>query len=120
MKAPKPIARHILISAQPVAPTSSDASTLKSEPRESYPMDVLTHRFMPYGSQDPIEGDEVVSMDVDAVEVGKIKSPENTERSPKKESTPAATKKTKGKKRKGEGDAETPTAKKVKKAKTSS
>ncbi|KAF8894840.1 hypothetical protein BD779DRAFT_1382818, partial [Infundibulicybe gibba] len=55
--APKPIARHLVISAQPARATmgSSDNSrkmeTLHQNPvRESHPKELLKHRFMPYGS----------------------------------------------------------------------
>ncbi|KAF7777857.1 hypothetical protein Agabi119p4_3929 [Agaricus bisporus var. burnettii] len=55
--APKPIARHILVSAQPAQPTTtstdSDSPTemvYTNPPRENYPPELLTHRFMPYGS----------------------------------------------------------------------
>ncbi|XP_006458667.1 hypothetical protein AGABI2DRAFT_176923 [Agaricus bisporus var. bisporus H97] len=55
--APKPIARHILVSAQPARPTTtstdSDSPTemVYTNPlRENYPPELLTHRFMPYGS----------------------------------------------------------------------
>jgi hypothetical protein len=53
--APKPIARHIIISAQPAQPSTTIDSasteiTLTNPPREKYPPELLTHRFMPYGS----------------------------------------------------------------------
>jgi len=56
-KAPKSIARHIVISAQDVLPNSdssvtaaSDSSrTYQNTPRPSYAKGLLKHRFMPYG-----------------------------------------------------------------------
>ena len=52
--APKPFARHIVISAQPVLPTpeaTSEPPTFKSIPREQHPRELLKHKFMPYGSK---------------------------------------------------------------------
>ncbi|KAF7353838.1 hypothetical protein MVEN_01069400 [Mycena venus] len=64
--APTPIARTIVMSAQPVKPTpdpsaasSSNARAVyKNPPRESHPQELLTHRFLPYGAADPTEGSE--------------------------------------------------------------
>lgn len=110
--APKPITRHIVISAQSVLPTpdssesTSDSSRIfQNPPRQYYAKELLKHRFLPYGSQAP--GDEELAlMDVD-IERGK-------ERPLPVESQLNEGKKGKGKKRKG--DEETP--KKSKKAKT--
>ncbi|OCH88236.1 hypothetical protein OBBRIDRAFT_827243 [Obba rivulosa] len=105
-QAPKPIARHLIISAQPTLPTPAHSSssegsiTHQNPPRHSYPKEVLKHRFAPIGSLAPT-GD--AAMDVDELapaskpDAGKDASAEP----PKK-------------KRKGEGE---PT-KKSKKAKT--
>ncbi|KAF5349666.1 hypothetical protein D9756_008960 [Leucocoprinus leucothites] len=59
--APKPISRHLIISAHPPEPTPSEtapstttttgsATKYKNPPRQKYPSELLTHRFMPYGS----------------------------------------------------------------------
>ncbi|EGO21940.1 hypothetical protein SERLADRAFT_441157 [Serpula lacrymans var. lacrymans S7.9] len=54
--APKPIARHIVVSAHEssVAQTQTgphSATISQNPPRHSYPKDVLKHCFMPYGSR---------------------------------------------------------------------
>ncbi|KAJ3570327.1 hypothetical protein NP233_g4478 [Leucocoprinus birnbaumii] len=53
--APKPISRHLILSARPPEPSTSEnvgSSTMqhKNPPRQKYPPEVLKHRFMPYGS----------------------------------------------------------------------
>ncbi|KAG6897873.1 hypothetical protein C0992_009671 [Termitomyces sp. T32_za158] len=49
--APRPIARHLVVSAQPAAPASpAPVRPYARPPRESYPKEVLTHSFKPYGS----------------------------------------------------------------------
>ncbi|KAI0373188.1 hypothetical protein BV20DRAFT_962986 [Pilatotrama ljubarskyi] len=68
-QAPKPISRRLVISARPTLPTpqsSPEASPASHEnpPRPKYPKELLTHRFMPLGSQAPVEDD--TAMDVDA------------------------------------------------------
>jgi hypothetical protein len=57
LSAPRPIARHLIVSAQlPESSTFETSSTVaatrvnKNPPREKYPEDLLTHRFLPYGS----------------------------------------------------------------------
>ncbi|KAG5351048.1 hypothetical protein C0989_008181 [Termitomyces sp. Mn162] len=69
--APKPIARHLVVSAQAVAPTPDPASTSPAQiqpytrpPRENYPKDVLTHSFQPYGSLSG-KSEDKNKMDVD-------------------------------------------------------
>ena len=72
MVAPKPVARHIVVSAQPVLPTPEHTaeSTLdptpvyNNPPRQVYPKELLKHRFMPYGSETPVDK-TVDDMDVD-------------------------------------------------------
>ena len=50
--APKPIARHLVLSAQDVLPGSSDSNQkYQNPPRQSYSQDVLTHQFTPFGSR---------------------------------------------------------------------
>ncbi|KAK2460684.1 hypothetical protein APHAL10511_007154 [Amanita phalloides] len=54
--APKPISRHVIITAQPAhaqpAAEGGEApvTILQNPPRHSYPPELLKHRFMPYGS----------------------------------------------------------------------
>ncbi|KAL0947716.1 hypothetical protein HGRIS_013801 [Hohenbuehelia grisea] len=109
-RAPKPIARHLVLSAQPVTPAPSPSGdavapmVYQNPPRHSYPKELLKHHFMPYGSAiGSGSGDRDEGMDVDM------------EAAPPPES-PKAEKKTKTKKRKVE--AEPPSPKKTKKAKT--
>src|ERR1700761_6562944 len=54
--APKPVTRHLVVTARPPEPTRpgpgdgvSDPATFQNPPREAYPDEVLTHRFRPYG-----------------------------------------------------------------------
>ncbi|KAJ6606156.1 hypothetical protein DFH09DRAFT_1119463 [Mycena vulgaris] len=118
--APTPIARTIVMAAQAVKPTPDPSNAdspngrpvYKNPPRESHPIELLKHKFMPYGSTVDIpDGDAgtPAPMEVD----GEVLVPD----------TPAKvkgeSKKSKGKKRKGEGEADE-TPKKVKKAKTTS
>ncbi|KAJ7215305.1 hypothetical protein B0H12DRAFT_1154665 [Mycena haematopus] len=132
--APASIARTIVMAAQPVKPTPdlSGASSSSSRPvhtnlpRESYPLESLTHRFVPYGAADAAGGGDdgpgraTTPMEVDA-EVLVPETPETapkTNKSSKKEKKEKEDdKKLKGKKRKGE-DGQSP--KKPKKAKTAS
>ncbi|KAF8191621.1 hypothetical protein K438DRAFT_1590853 [Mycena galopus ATCC 62051] len=130
-----PIARTVVMAAQPVKPTPPEgASTFSSNgkpvhtnpPRESHPIELLSHRFVPYGAADATEGSErgperaTTPMDVDA-EVLVPETPETvskTKKNGKKEKEKDDEKKTKGKKRKGEEEGQSP--KKPKKAKTTS
>ncbi|ESK85196.1 proteophosphoglycan ppg4 [Moniliophthora roreri MCA 2997] len=53
--APRPIARHLVVSAPAVTPSTPEDGEetpiqLKNPPRHSYPKELLTHRFVPYGS----------------------------------------------------------------------
>ena len=142
--APKPFARHLVIAAQavvpsPIAPSESgpdpETGKYKSVPRQRYPAELLKHRFMPYGSVggvdesvvDPVNGEDL-SMDVDVEEVSSPKKQkkvddkkdEAVKEKDTKKSPVVETKKSKGKKRKGDTDVTgTPTPKKSKKAKTS-
>jgi hypothetical protein len=115
--APKPIARHLVLSAQDVIPTpdpsvpvaADSARTHQNPPRQSYPEEALKYRFMPYGSL--VANDDATSaheMDID-MEVDGEKGIERGDETPGKK-----LKDSKGKKRKVEGD----TPKKSKKAKT--
>ncbi|KAJ7084847.1 hypothetical protein B0H15DRAFT_383168 [Mycena belliarum] len=118
---PTPIARTIVLSAQAVKPTPDSSaanfpnapSVYKNPPRERYPSELLTHKFMPCGSLVG-EGDRVgtpAALEVD----GEVLVPDTPVK------TKSESKKPKGKKRKGEGDAvdgEPP--KKTKKVKTAS
>ncbi|KAI0927870.1 hypothetical protein AcW1_005281 [Taiwanofungus camphoratus] len=79
-QAPKPIARHLVVTARPALPTlessleqstSNSASPVcKNPPRPRYPRELLKHRFMPLGSLAPTADsvDSPESMDVDQVE----------------------------------------------------
>jgi hypothetical protein len=132
--APTPIARTIVMAAQPVKPTPDPSATTsssnarpvyKNPPRESHPTELLTHKFTPYGAADA-DAEEgparaTTPMEVDA-EVLVPETPEPAAKSKKggkkeKEKDKGDDKKSKGKKRKGE-EGESP--KKPKKAKTAS
>ena len=116
--APKPIARHLVVSAKDISPTpnssiqavSDSARTYQNPPRQSYPKELLKHRFMPYGSL--IGNDDsgaTQDVDVDMEADGEKGTTAQEGASPEKKP-----KELKGKKRKVEGD----TPKKSKKAKT--
>ncbi len=67
MVAPKPIARHLVLAAQPVKPTpltKNSTESFKNPQRPSYPKELLKHRFMPYGSK--TSADDNLRMDIDA------------------------------------------------------
>ncbi|GLB35591.1 putative DNA-directed RNA polymerase I subunit RPA34.5 [Lyophyllum shimeji] len=126
--APKPIARHMVVSAQPVAPSSDPSSTVPIQPhprppRECYPPEVLKHKFQPYGSLSGAKearAAEEGQMDVE-VPTTQPEPPSPTQKKIKRskaDSPEVDTKKTKGKKRKGDGG-EAPPEKKQKKPKTS-
>ncbi|KAI5898992.1 uncharacterized protein SCHCODRAFT_02603914 [Schizophyllum commune H4-8] len=67
--APKPIARHLVLSAREVQPTApQSAIPLQNPPRQSYPEEMLTHKFMPYGSLVATGDDEDVAMDEPSAE----------------------------------------------------
>lgn len=69
LAAPKPIARHLVISAQDVIPTASNSTqTYQNPPRQSYPKEVLKHQFTPYGSgtgEDAVSASQDNTMNVD-------------------------------------------------------
>ncbi|KIJ92069.1 hypothetical protein K443DRAFT_114158 [Laccaria amethystina LaAM-08-1] len=143
--APKPFACHLVIAAQavvpsPITPSESgpdpETGKYKSVPRQRYPAELLKHRFMPYGSvggvDESVVNGEDVAMDVDVEEVPSPKKQKKVDDRKKdeavkekdtKKSPVVETKKSKGKKRKGDADEDvtaTPVHKKSKKAKTSS
>ncbi|KAH7928156.1 hypothetical protein BV22DRAFT_1083499 [Leucogyrophana mollusca] len=106
--APKPIARHIVISAPPVTPSEHEHITHQNPPRPSYPKEVLKHCFIPYGAQQESAAALPTADDV-----------EMDDPTPEGKSTPAGkgkehkTKESKGNKRRIEGE----TPKKAKKPK---
>ncbi|KAF9453712.1 hypothetical protein P691DRAFT_719171 [Macrolepiota fuliginosa MF-IS2] len=132
---PKPITRHIIVSAQPPQPTSPDSSTSttmhQNPPRHKYPSELLTHQFMPYGSLvDSDKVSDLVMMEVDNNVTTQLDVDEKEGKKTKKKKNKTEVgadgegvekEKKKSKKRKGE-DAEAADApvKKSKKAKTSS
>ncbi|KAJ7778781.1 hypothetical protein DFH07DRAFT_795997 [Mycena maculata] len=122
--APTPIARTIVMSAQEVKPTPDPTNstspnarpTYKNPPRESHPKELLTHKFMPYGSIVESEpGRARTPMEIDSEPRVLVPETPRTE-------IPQTVTKVKGdkksKKRKGEEVGESP--KKPKKAKTTS
>lgn len=109
--APKPVTRHLVVTARPAEPTRpapgdavSDPATFENPPREAYPDAVLTHRFRPYG--DPGEPPQPSPEDQIDLEVEDKHAEEEGAKEKEKE---------RRKKRRGEAG-ESP--KKVKKAKT--
>ncbi|KAL1685270.1 hypothetical protein GGG16DRAFT_66650 [Schizophyllum commune] len=67
--APKPITRHLVLSARELQPTApQSAIPLQNPPRQSYPEEMLTHKFMPYGSLVATGDDEDVAMDEPSAE----------------------------------------------------
>ncbi|KAH9914455.1 uncharacterized protein B0H18DRAFT_1045048 [Fomitopsis serialis] len=74
-QAPQPIARHIVVTAKPEAPTpvadANDAedTLYKNPPRPRYPLEVLKHRFMPLGSLASTGAPDAMDVDLDVVPV---------------------------------------------------
>ncbi|KAG2020990.1 hypothetical protein CC2G_006268 [Coprinopsis cinerea AmutBmut pab1-1] len=139
--APKPIARRLVLSAQPVSPTQAEPQTLpdrdpstqkyKNPPRPSYPNELLKHAFKPYGSNTTtVNGDtreeEDGSMDVDVnAQTPSTKPSTKTDAKPDPEPKKSKDKEKKGKKRKVASDETTveedaAPKKKSKKSKSSS
>ncbi|TFK45536.1 hypothetical protein OE88DRAFT_1740222 [Heliocybe sulcata] len=111
---PKTVSRHIIITSKSILPTpepSSDSSSseLKSVPRQRYSSELLTHRFMPYGSLTVPGGSDKDTMDVDA-----LQAPPSTQ-VPRDPAAESLTEEKKRKKRKGDGEGDA--SKKTKKAK---
>jgi hypothetical protein len=111
-QAPKPIARHLVIVAQPVTPAPE--TTIKTEVtersgRQKYPKELLKHRYIPYGSSTNRVTEE--SPDAEMLMVSAADEP--TEPVIKVEETP----KKKEKKRKGGPSLTESVAKKTKKIK---
>ena len=110
--APKPITRHLVLSGKDVEPTLdpiTNTNLYQNPPRQSYPNELLKHRFMPYGSLVGTGGVKNDKMEVDGEdEVSQVRKGESTGTSPK------GSKDAKVKKRKVKGDS----PKKSKRAKT--
>jgi len=74
-QAPESIARHIVVTAKPEAPTpvadANDAedTIYKNPPRPRYPLEVLKHRFMPLGSLAPTDAPDAMDVDLDVAPV---------------------------------------------------
>ncbi|KAF6758224.1 hypothetical protein DFP72DRAFT_888419 [Ephemerocybe angulata] len=113
--APKGIARHLVLAAQPVVPTAPESILPKNEstgkyqnpPRQSYTEDWLTHSFAPIGSHTTVPASEDDKMELEY---------------PPEEQVVPSPKKSKSKKRKGasaENVEDAPAPKKVKKSKAS-
>ncbi|KAH9948141.1 hypothetical protein B0H21DRAFT_690642 [Amylocystis lapponica] len=130
-QAPKPVARHIVVSARPALPTPEPSSepsasgssppVYKNPPRPRHPTELLKHRFMPMGALAPVEGaaHSPDSMDLDQVEqlIGDTQDEDESPIKISQKSTPSfGENKAIGhaKKRKGDGDG----MKKAKKSKT--
>lgn len=101
--APKEIARHLVVSAQPsrASPPEHPSILHQNPPRPSHPKELLKHHFVPCGAKPPINSDHA-SMDTDGQAEGGVAgssfggSPRKTKESMVKES--------KSTKRKVEGD----------------
>ncbi|KAJ3506952.1 hypothetical protein NLJ89_g6571 [Agrocybe chaxingu] len=130
--APKPITHHIVIAAKAVTPTppiDAGAMQYKNPSRHSYPNEVLKHKFMPTGSMVDVMNshtEDVVMADIETTSTPEQPSPKKIHNKflasvePEHE-VEKYTKKSKGKKRKGDvaDTLETP-AKKSKKSKSAS
>ncbi|KIJ32440.1 hypothetical protein M422DRAFT_35841 [Sphaerobolus stellatus SS14] len=105
-QAPRPIARHIIITHAHASPIKDESSAPAPSSRDSVPLNLLKHRFLPYGvvaDSTNTSATAAVTMDVDAPQP-KAPSPK------KKHSSPEKT----GKKRKGELDTPGQKSKKLK------
>ncbi|TFL07861.1 hypothetical protein BDV98DRAFT_558598 [Pterulicium gracile] len=93
-KAPKPIARRIVISPQAPVPTQAEDAppiNYQNPPRPSYPPEVLKHKFAPTGASVTIRDDDTMDIDAGEEEVPKKKKqktgadgPESPKKSRKK------------------------------------
>ena len=120
--APRGIARHLVLSAQPAKPTPPEPGSIppkdptsgkyQNPHREGYSEELLTHAFAPIGSHavKPVDADATMEVDEDA----KTALPASPSKKEKKE-------KEKSKKRKGAAEEveEAPATKKSKKSKSS-
>lgn len=67
--APKPIARHIVVTAKPAEATPAEtaeeqgATLYKNPPRPRYPLEVLKHRFVPLGALAPTDAPDAMDID---------------------------------------------------------
>ena len=67
--APKPIARHIVVTTKPAEATpgedtvEQEETTYKNPPRPRYPLEVLKHRFVPLGALAPTDTPDVMDVD---------------------------------------------------------
>ncbi|RXW21814.1 hypothetical protein EST38_g4029 [Candolleomyces aberdarensis] len=134
-RVPRGIARRLVLSAGPAKPQAPSEESLPSKnsntgkyqnpPRHSYPDELLTHSFAPYGSHTTVGAKpqpEDVDMDEPEEEELEPPPPAQPRRDPEVEAPKQKEKKSssKGKKRKGEGeDAAAPAPKKSKKSKSS-
>ncbi|KAJ8508169.1 hypothetical protein ONZ45_g9529 [Pleurotus djamor] len=116
-QSPKPITRRLVVAAQPVTPSLADAPApvlYQNPPRQSYPKELLRHRFMPFGS----EVTEITEQQADVTAMDVDSPTQKKDKVHSKEVAPASPVKVKGKKRKG--DEATSLSKKSKKIKTAS
>ncbi|CCM05761.1 uncharacterized protein FIBRA_07994 [Fibroporia radiculosa] len=97
VQAPRPVARHLVITTQAASPTpvvAQDTSAplavaFQNPPRHSYPPELLKHRFMPSGSLvSTVDSPE--SVDVDQVDA--MLEASQTEESPARQPAPVSKK----------------------------
>lgn len=106
MQAPKPITRHIVVSAPPVVAANplpetgcSFTGPYQNPPRFCYPKEVLKHKFLPYGAQTSVNDvAEVIEVDVEMADEAEVEAMTEIEPSVKQ------VKEKKSKKRKVDGD----------------
>ncbi|KAI0317480.1 hypothetical protein OF83DRAFT_1041289, partial [Amylostereum chailletii] len=97
--APKPVTRHLVVAAQPARPsTDAPPPIYQNPPRQAYPLDVLTHCFIPYGSGGKEKEKDKEIVDVDAMDVDAASKADKQASAKQREE--------KGKKRKVEADAD--------------
>lgn len=96
--APKPVTRHLVLSASAVLPSSepvdggNPVTVNQNPPRHSYSKDLFKHRFTPYGSK-VLSGEEADVTMVDA----EPSTQEKSKKRPRDADGPKKTKKVKAK-----------------------
>lgn len=96
--APKDIARHLIVTAQPsrASPPEHPSILHQNPPRPSYPKELLRHHFVPYGAKLSSNSDHA-TMDIDGQAEGGVTGSSFGE-------SPSKTKESKSRKRKVEGE----------------
>ncbi|KAL0577660.1 hypothetical protein V5O48_004308 [Marasmius crinis-equi] len=95
---PRPITRRLIVSSQGVTakPSEIDSAIERQNPeRFSYPKELLTHTFMPYGSQSHLPTPPGDDMEVDVPQTQKDEEKKKKRKKPTEDATSSSPKKAK-------------------------